>query len=234
VRHGHRHRHGSYHGHAGDAARHIVCRHRVEIEVWPARAEINFQDEWTANPIDTQIRFEAQIYNSDQGYLWEVRDINGNPGQGSIDVSGLYRAPAKGSLTNGTTEIVVATAREDRLRKAYAWVTLVGVGPQPAPLPEVAIWPKRLELYFFQGADNSYIDDCNKEREFSAAVYDSSSTVQWLLNGTLQGTVGPWFSYQAPNTGGTQTVTLQARLQSQPSVYDEAKILLRNYNWPGL
>lgn len=235
MRHGVHHRPGHYHGvHAGEFRRHIVCKHQVEIEVWPPRAELNFQDEWTANPIETQIRFEATVYNSREGHLWEVRDINGNPGHGTIDASGLYRAPPKGGLASGTTDIVVATAREDRLRKAVAWVTLVGVGPQPVPVPQVAIWPKRLDLYFIQGADNAYIDDCNKERQFSATVYDSMSAVQWLVNGTLQAGTGPWFFYQAPNTGASQVVTVQARLQNQTSIFDEAKILLRNYNWPGL
>jgi hypothetical protein len=213
---------------------HIVCRHQVEIEVWPPRAEVNFRDEWTANPIDTQVRFEAKVYNSDQGYLWEVRDINGNPGLGTIDAAGVYHAPPKGALASGTTEIVVATARQDRLRKAFAWVTLVGVGPKPAAVPKVAIWPKRLELYYINGANNNFIDDCNKERQFSATAYDSTSQVQWLVNGALQGTVGPWFFYQAPSSGSPQVVTLRARLQAQPGIFDEAKILLRNYNWPGL
>jgi hypothetical protein len=211
----------------------ILCRHRVEIEVWPARAEVNFQDEWTANPIDTQVRFEAQVYNSDQGHLWEVRDINGNPGQGTIDAGGLYRAPPKGALGSGTTEIVVATAREDRLRKAFAWVTLIGTGPRPAAVPTVAIWPKRVDLYYLQGANNNYIDDCNKECRFSATAYDSAAQIEWLVNGALQGTTGPWFFYQAPNSGGPALVTVRARLQGQPGVFDDAKILQRNYNWPG-
>jgi len=199
--------------------RHVVCKHQVEIEVWPPRAELNFQDEWTANPIETQIRFEATVYNSREGYLWEVRDINGNPGQGTIDASGLYRAPPMGGLASGTTEIIVATAREDRLRKAVAWVTLVGVGPKPVPVPQVAIWPRQLDLYFIQGAANAYIDDCNKERQFSATVYDSTSPVQWLVNGTLQAATGPWFFYQAPNTGGraTSAISMSGRFTSMPN-----------------
>ena len=230
MRHGHRHR---YSGARADIHRHIVCRHQVEIEVWPPRAEVNFQDEWTANPIDTQIRFEAKVYNSDQGHLWEVRDINGNPGQGSIDAAGVYQAPAKGGLASGTTEIVVATARQDRLRKAFAWVPLVGVGPKPAAVPQVAIWPKRLELYYFNGANNNFIDDCNKEREFSAIAYDSTSAIDWVISPNTVGT-GPSFLYRAPASGGTQAVTLRAQLHNQTGIFDEATILLRNYNWPGL
>lgn len=238
---GHRHHHQHRHGHFGrgdggvtDVYHHIVCRHRVEIEVWPARAELNFRDEWTANPINTQFRFDATLYNSEQGCLWEVRDPSGNSGQGTIDETGLYRAPLKGTLASGTTEIIVATAREDRLRKAYAWVTLVGVGPEPVTPPSVDIWPKRLDLYYRQGADNAYIDDCNKMREFGATVRDSSAQVEWLVDGTLQATGSPWFLYQTPATGSTRIVTIRARLQGQPSVYDDAKILQRNYDWPGI
>ena len=45
-----------------------------------------------------------------------------------FDPTGLYRAPDKGTLPTGTTDVVVATARADPLRKAFAWVTLVGLG----------------------------------------------------------------------------------------------------------
>ena len=210
----------------------VVCRHQVEIEVWPPRAEIHFHDDWTANPIDTQTRFEAIVYNSNQGHLWEVRDPSGNLGQGTIDASGLYQAPPKGSLPNGFTEIVVATAREDRLRKAYAWVTLVGVGPEPVTAPSVDIWPKRVNLYYRQGANNNYMDDSNKMRQFGAILRHSTGVIDWLVNGAPSGT-GPWFLYQTPNTGSTSTVTIRAQLQGQPSIFDEAKVLQLNYSWPG-
>jgi hypothetical protein len=217
-----------------DVHHHVVCRHQVEIEVWPPRAEIHFGDDWTANPAATQARFEAIVYNSNQGHLWEVRALDGNPGAGGIDESGLYRAPAKGALPSGFTEIVVATAREDRLRKAYAWVTLVGVGPEPVPPPTVDIWPKRVNLYYQQGANNSYMDDSNKRRQFGAIVRDGTgATVEWLVDGVNSG-AGPWFLYQTPNTGGTNTVTIRARLQGQPSIFDEAKVLQLNYSWPSV
>jgi hypothetical protein len=232
------HRRFGHHPFAGrngsvtDVYHRVVCRHRVEIEVWPPRVEVHFNDDWTANPIDTQTRFEATVYNSDQGYLWEVRALDGSPGQGTIDASGLYRAPTKGALPNGFTEIIVATAREDRLRKAYAWVTLVGFGPEPVTAPTVDIWPKRVNLYYRQGANNNYMDDSNKMRQFGAILRDSTDSIEWLVNGASSGT-GPWFLYQAPNTGGTNTVTIRARLQTQHSIFDEAKVLLLNYSWPG-
>jgi hypothetical protein len=216
-----------------DVFHHIVCRHQVEIEVWPSRVELNFRDEWTANPIDTQTRFDALVYNSDQGHLWEVRNPDGGPGQGTIDASGLYRAPPKGALPSGFTEVIVATSREDRLRKAFAWVTLVGVGPRPVAAPTVEIWPKRANLYYRQGANNNYIDDCNKMRQFMATPRDTPATlVEWLVDGVIQAT-GPWFLYQAPNTGGTKVVAVRARLQAHPAIFDEAKVLQINYSWPG-
>lgn len=215
-----------------DVYHRVVCRHQVEIEIWPPRAEVHFGDDWTANPIDKQIRFEATVYNSDQGHLWEVRSVDGGPGQGSIDSSGLYRAPPKGALANGVTEIVVATAREDRLRKAYAWVTLVGFGPEPVTAPSVDIWPKRVTLYYQQGANNNYMDDSNKMRQFGAIARNSAASIQWHVdNGPVAGT-GPWFLYRAPNQGNTSTVTIQAYLQGQ-AVFDEAEVLLLNYSWPG-
>ena len=78
-----------------DVHHRVVCRHQIEIEVRPPRAEVHFADDWTANPAGTQTRFEATVYNSNQGYLWEVRALDGSPGQGTIDISGLYRAPPK-------------------------------------------------------------------------------------------------------------------------------------------
>jgi hypothetical protein len=217
-----------------DVYHRLECRHQVEIEVWPARVELNFGDEWTANPISTQTRFEAIVYNSSQGHLWEVRSVDGSPGLGTIDASGVYRSPPKGALPNAFTEIVVATSREDRLRKAYAWVTLVGVGAMPAPAPTVEIWPKQLTLYYRQGANNSYIDDCNKMRLFEATPRDAAApAVEWLVGGVLQSGTSQTFLYQSPNSGGTAVVTVRARLQAQPAIFDDAKVLQLNYTWPG-
>jgi hypothetical protein len=216
-----------------DVHHRVVCRHQIEIEVWPPRAEVHFSDDWTANPVGTQTRFEATVYNSSQGYLWEVRALDGSPGQGTIDISGLYRAPPKGALQNGATEVIVATAREDRLRKAFAWVTLVGFGQEPVTAPTVDISPKRLNLYYRQGANNNFMDDSNKMRRFSAIVHDGTGVIEWLVDNVFAGT-GSSFLYQMPNTGGTNTVTIRARLQAQPSIFDEARVQQLNYVWPGL
>ena len=208
----------------------VTCRHQVEIEVWPPRAEVRFANDATANPADMHLRFEATIYNSDQGVLWEVRDPAGNPGKGSIDAAGLYRAPPKGAIPNGTTDIVIATAREDRMRRAYAWVTLVGVGPAQAL---VEIRPKHATLYYRTGANNNFMDDSNKMRQFDAVVRNGSGVIEWLVNNALSGT-GTWFLYQTPNNGGSSTITIRARLQADHSVFDDSKVHLLNYSWPGL
>jgi hypothetical protein len=214
-----------------DVYHRITSRHQVEIEVQPPRAQVHFADGSTANPADTQTRFEAIVYNSDQGYFWEVRDLAGNPGMGTIDASGLYRAPAKGLLANGTTEIIVATSREDRMRRAYAWVTLVGDGPARAT---VEIRPKHATLYYGQGFNNNFMDDSNKMRQFDATVRNGAGGIEWLVNNAPPSATGPWFLYQTPNNGGTATVTIRARLQADHSIFDEAKVQLLNYSWPGL
>ena len=229
------HPHHRHHRFAGrqvtDVYHRIVCRHQVEVEVWPPRADVRFLDDWTADPAGKQARFEATVFNSDQGYLWDVRRPDGSPGLGSIDVTGLYTPPAKGSIASGTTELIVATAREDSLRKAFAWVTLVGVGPQPAATPSIEVYPKNLNLYYWSGASNQYIDASNKLRQFRAVLYDGAGTIDWFVNGAASGS-GDWFLYQMPNTGGGGLVTVRAQLSGQPSVFDEARIVELNYFWP--
>jgi hypothetical protein len=231
------HPHPRYRGRwAGPAGvrRQVVCKHQVEIEVWPPRAEARFADDWTADPATTQVRFEAQVYNSSEGYTWSVRAVDGSAGQGSVDASGLYRAPPKGALASGATELVVATSGEDPLRTAFAWVTLVGRGPRPAPAAQVTVLPHRLNLYYGAGANNDLIDTCNKRCEFQALAFGATSAVEWLVNGVPQGVTGPWFLYQAPNSGATAVVTVTARLQSDHAVSADAKISLLNYDWPGV
>jgi hypothetical protein len=219
--------------------RQVVCRHQVEIEVWPPRAEVHFADDWTANVATTQVRFEARIFNSRQGFTWQVRDMAGGPGQGAIDASGLYQAPSKGGLSSGTTELVVATSREDPLRTAFAWVTLVGLGPRPADPPDVAIFPRRVNLYYGDGANNDLIDACNKRCQFQALAFNTADQLEWLvdnvvqLDGAMHPIVGPWFLYQTPPNGVNTVVKVTARLQHDNAVFADAKISQLNYAWPG-
>jgi hypothetical protein len=233
------HLHGS-HGHhpppaITEVTHHVVARHQVEIEISPPRVELAFRDERFVNPINTQYRFEATVYNSRRGAGWEVLSPAGGPGAGSIDAQGLYQAPNKGALASPFTDLVVATALEDPLRKAFAWVTVIGIGPEPAPAPAIEIWPKRATLYYAQGDHNAYIDDSNKMQLFETRLSHTAGTaVEWLVDGVLQAGTAPTFLYKMPNLGGTHLATVRARVQAQPGLFDDAKVLQLNYVWPGL
>jgi len=223
-----------------DVIHHVTCRHQVEVEVSPPRAELYFADERWTDPLDSQMRFEATVFNSDRGVHWQVFSASGGAGAGSIDAGGHYQAPAKGGLASGHTDVIVATSLEDPLRKAYAWVTVVGVGPLPAPQPRIEIWPKRVNLYYGDWYDNAYIDDSNKLQLFRASVWHSSDpSVEWLVNGSLQlaqpNVMAAAFLYEAPGSGpDRQPVIVTGRIKSTPSVYDQAEVVLLNYVWPGL
>lgn len=225
-----------------DVVHHVVCRHQVEVEIWPPRAEVNFRDEHGANPINTMVRFEATLYNATHGGVaWEVRNLAGNAGAGSIDASGLYQAPVKGTLQSGLTDVVVATANEDPLRKAYAWVTLVGKGPAPAPQPLIEIWPKSVYLYYpdnrpFSDDRNEFIDVSNTMQMFRATIRNSAETqVEWRVNGAPQvnGSPSSLFRYEVTGSGSTKVVVVTCSIiQVQPAVHDDAKVIVINYSWP--
>jgi hypothetical protein len=116
------------------------------------------------------------------------------------------------------------------MRRAYAWVTLVGVGPAKAT---VEIRPKHATLYYRTGVNNSYMDDSNKMRQFDAVVRNGSGIIKWLVPNAPPST-GTWFLYETPSNGGSSTITIRAELQADPSVFDEARVHLLNYSWPGL
>jgi hypothetical protein len=234
---------GRYHGSAAcppaptitEVTHHVVARHQIEIEISPPRVELAFRDERFVNPINTQYRFEARVFNSQLGASWQVLDPAGGPGAGAIDSQGLYQAPNKGGLPSPHTDLVVATAVEDPLRKAFAWVTVLGIGPEPAPAPVIEIWPKRATLYYAQGDHNAYFDDSNKMQLFEVRLSHTAGTaVEWLVDGVLQAGTAPTFLYKMPNLGGTHLATVRARVQAQPGVFDDAKVLQLNYVWPGL
>ena len=221
----------------------VVRRHRVEVEVWPARVEVFYRDERAANPINTQVRFEATLLNTSRGGVrWEVRDLNGNPGAGDIDQSGLYRSPDKGARPNGLTDIVVATSRQEPLRKAFAWVTLVGLGPAALPTPRLWITPGWASVYYRQDQQpsapqqrNELIDPSNTVQMFRANITGTAAAqVVWSVDGLPAADPEPTslFLYKAPNSGPQKEVVITARLQAQPSVTGSAKVLLTNYVWP--
>jgi hypothetical protein len=161
----------------------------------------------------------------------------GGAGAGSIDATGLYQAPVKGALQSGHTDVVVATSIENPLRKAFAWVTLVGVGPAAQPVAEITVRPKSVYLYYPQNASaadrNEFIDISNTMQMFRASVRNSNAAVEWLVNGavTANPAPAPLFLYRVNGSGPITVVVVGARLAGQPAVIDEAKVVQINYRW---
>jgi hypothetical protein len=216
---------------------HVTRRHRAEVEVSPARAVLTFADERSANPADTRLRFEATTFNAcNTAVRWEVLDANGGPGAGTIDHTGLYSAPDYAASLDGHTDVVLATLVEDPLRTAYAWVTLVGDGPWPAPQPTIALRPKTAYLYYPGGHDNAYIDPSNTMQFFRAQIRDSAATnVEWRVDGVVQaGETGELFLYRVTGSGAQKKVLVEARIAGMAAVRDTAQVMQINYDWPGL
>lgn len=219
--------------------RHVTCTRQIEVEVFPPQIEVHFADDVGENPANTQARFEATVYNGRSNAVrWEVLDPAGHPGAGTIDATGRYLAPAKGGLPSGLTDVVVATSVEDPLRKAYAWVTLVGNGPAIAPAARIAVRPKTAYLYYPQNASsadkNEFIDVSNTMQVFRASVWNADEAVEWLVDGVLTANPAPstLFRYQLTGSGSTGVVVITARVPAEPAVADHAKIVKINYRWP--
>ena len=216
----------------------MVCQHQVEIEVWPASAEVYFRDERYANPVNTQVRFDAAVYNAPNCEVkWEVRALDGSPGQGQVDSTGLYTAPDKDGLNSGLTQIVVATAVADPKRQAFAYVTLVGRGPEPPPVATVLILPQRVNLYYRLGGDSAWIDDSNKVQVFRAVVQNSPSNLNWFVGASAvpEAEHGPLFYFSPAAASGSDTfIPIRAQLATDATVKSEAKVVLVNYTWPGI
>lgn len=218
----------------------LESRHQVEVEIWPARAEVYFRDERFVNPANTQVRFDAVVYNSPSGRVtWEVKSVAGGPGAGSIDPSGLYTAPPKGPYSHGLTDLVVATSADDPFRKAYASVALIGFGPELAPLPTVEIFPKQAYIYFNSGHHNEYIDESNRQQRFLASLRNlrpgTAPDVEWLVgtDPNPKDSPSPYFMLKPAHIAGSPT-TVTARLASDHNIKDTAIVYLLNYDWPGI
>lgn len=215
----------------------VTCRHQIEVEVQPASAEVYFADERYVDAINTQVRFEATVYNApNNSVTWQVTDISGGSGAGTIDPSGLYIAPPKGGILHGHTDIIIATVNADPTRRAYAKVTLVGHGPEPEPVAKLEIYPQITYLYYQEGAGvhNQYIDPSNKHQQFSTIINNTSLTdVTWSITGV--GSINSDGFYTAPNSGVSPTVVMvQAQLTLASSIKTMARIILLNYSWPGI
>jgi hypothetical protein len=154
-----------------------------------------------------------------------------------VDSTGLYTAPDKNGLNSGLTQIVVATAVADPKRQAFAYVTLVGRGPEPPPVATVLILPQRVNLYYRQGADSAWIDDSNKVQVFRAIVQNSPSSLNWFVGGSAvpEAEHGPLFYFAPAAASGPDTVIpIRAQLATDATVKSEAKVVLLNYTWPGI
>jgi hypothetical protein len=212
----------------------VICQHRVEVEVWPAAAEVSFRDERFAQPLEAQVQFSAFVYNAPSNRVtWQVLDLQGGPGAGTIDAAGLYLAPDKGSLPFGLTDIVVATSTDDPFRKAFARVAIVGLGPEPKPAPRIEVYPHRTYLYYPSGYNNDYIDGCNKMQLFRAMVcHADPALVEWSISGAPVHT-GP--EYLFTSSGWPSNVRIDATVPATtPAVTDWATVTLLNYTWPGI
>lgn len=219
---------------------HVICQHRIEVEVAPAQAEVCFRDERFSHPLNAKAQFEAIVYNAPSSRVtWAVHGLDGGPGAGIIDAQGLYVAPLKGpSLPFAFTEIVTATSVDDATRNASARVAVVGLGPEPKPKPIVEIYPRRVNLYYRLDPPNNYIDPSNQMQLFRALLYHSDSAeFEWLRDDTGQlFDNGPEYLYQPATLFGNETtVHVTVRLKGvSPEIKDTATITILNYAWPGI
>ena len=222
---------------------HVICQHRIEVEVWPAAAEVSLRDERYAQPLEAHVQFSAFVYNAPSNRVtWQVLDLHGGLGAGTIDAAGLYTAPAKADLPAGLTapysltDIVVATSVDDHFRKAFAHVEIVGWGPAPKPAPRVEIYPHRAYLYHAAGYNNDYIDSSNKMQLFRAMVYHADpAQVVWSVSGFGMVATGPEYPFPFTASVWSQTVTIDATIPlTTPLAKDSATVSWLDYSWPGI
>lgn len=224
----------------------MVCQHRIEVEVWPGSAEVYYRDERYADPLNTQVMFSAAVYNARTSkVIWQVTDLNGGPGTGTIDAAGLYTAPLKGSLPYTLTDIVVAASADDPMRKAYARVAVIGPGPELKPAPKIDIYPKKATIYYPDNnsgqVNNEHMDASNKVQFFRASIRNApGEKVDWLVDGAVKKSgCDTWYLFDLAKEGyhlgsNGKTVKVAVRLQSDHNVLDEAIAVLENYSWPEL
>ena len=226
---------------------HVVCQHRVEVEVSPAEAAVCFLGERYAQPMEAVVQFAATVFNAPSNRVtWRVLDLNGVERPNAIDAAGLYAAPPKGTLPFSLTEIVVATSVDDPFRQAFAKVAVVGLGPEPKPDPVVMVYPRSVDLYYpanqpGTAEHNEYIDSSNTIQLFRALVVNGDpALLKWTTDDGAPGGVGPEFLYQArdypaaTDYGPFRLVHVTATLTGANPASDGATISLLNYSWPGI
>ncbi|MCP4605576.1 MAG: hypothetical protein GY847_34485 [Proteobacteria bacterium] len=231
--------------HKMDCCDHIVvhdveCRHRVEVEVWPPNAEVYYNQDRYVDPVNTQVQFDAAVYNGSSRVTWSVKNIHGGPGAGTINPSGLYTSPPTG--IHGTTDVVTATPTSDPTRKAFAFVTLIGRGPEPAPEPKIIVYPKQAYLYYppqnMVSDLNRFIDASNTMQLFRVDTMNANGQeLKWEFSSLLG------FTYDLFNdkrccdiritgTGVTNRIDIKVSLENNAIVYDDASFFISNYKWP--
>jgi hypothetical protein len=209
------------------------CSPSVEIEIFPPHAEVHFRDERYCDPACTQMRFFTILHQSFRSSVnWRVIDEYGYPGKGSVDANGLYRAPDKGSLANGTTEFIVVSVKGYPFIQARATITLVGEGPEPKPVPKVTIFPKTVNLY----KSDEYMDNSNSQQTFRADVFNTDSTsIIWKKNNTIISGAGNGMHYTYFFNDHDYIgvpILISAHLQQDTSVFASAVITPLHYSWP--
>lgn len=162
----------------------------VSVLVDPASAEIA--------PGTTVQLFATVTGTADTAVAWRVVE----PGGGTVDASGLYRAPAAAGTFH-----VQATSHADASVSALAAVVVTAT-----PTVQVAIAPR-----------SAAVDAC-RTATFTAVVTGSAdTTVTWSIGeGAAGGTIDAAGNYTAPTTAGTYHVVATSR--ASPSALATAAV----------
>lgn len=161
-----------------------------------------------AVPAGGSVVFAATVVGAtDTAVTWSVREPSGC---GSVDASGVYKAPAAGATCHViATSVASGSASAEAIVSVAAPVALEPPAPAPAPVV-VAVTPSA-------GA----VDAC-RSLTFTASVSGTTNgAVTWSVQeGSAGGTVTPAGVYTAPASAGTYHVvaTSQAAPASSTAV----------------
>lgn len=156
----------------------------VAVAIEPQAAEV---------AADGTVPFAATVTGTAvTGVTWSIAESSGC---GSVDTSGLYRAPS----ASGTCHVVV-TSSADPTKGATAVVT-VTAPPPPPPAVTVSVTPSP-----------AAVAAC-RTRTFAATVTGATDTsVTWSVQeGTAGGTISTSGVYTAPSTAGLYHVVATSR-----------------------
>lgn len=166
-------------------------------------------------PVSGTIQFTASISGaSNKQASWSVNNIpGGNPGLGSIDANGLYRAPA--TAPNPRTVRITATSQVDWTKSASADITITDQ-------VVVTINPSSAGLF------------TSTQQQFMATVTGSANTaVNWTVNGVaggnnVSGKIDTAGLYTAPAlVPNPPTVNITATSQASPASSASAAVTIK-------